>query len=88
MMENDWMTRQYRKLTVWSTCDDLTPAKIVELLEHLDHGFIALSEPGSHEQSEAEIRHVHEKPVLGGALHMHHCGSGVVTTLNSPVSEN
>lgn len=87
-MENDWMTRQYRKLTVWSTCEEFTPDQIQELLGTLQHGFVALSEAGSREQTEAEIKNVHEKPSLGAALHLHHCGSEVVTTLNSPISEN
>ena len=87
-MENDWMTRQYRKLTIWTTCNEFTPDQIQEMLNTLQHGFVALSEAGSYEQSQAEIKQAHEKPSLGAALHFHDCGSGVVTTLNSPVSEN
>jgi len=77
--------RTYRKLTVWSTCDDgLNPDTVKRVLDCLEHGFLALCEPGSREQSEAEIKQTHDKPTLGAALHVHQCGSDFVKTMNSP----
>lgn len=83
--ERDWKDRRYRKMTIWATCSrQLEPDDIMDALNHLDHGWVALLEPGSAELSQAELMAAESRPVLNSCLCLHECDSEVITVVHSP----